>query len=56
MKCPTSHASVANPSNIAETPCPKCGAMLEFFGDDRFVKCHVCSERVANPSLKGEEG
>ena len=51
QKCPSSAQSVSNPNAVVEVECPKCGTMLEFFGDDRIVTCHKCGERVKNPNL-----
>jgi len=51
QECPTSSVSVSDPNAVVEVPCPKCGTTLEFFGEDRQVKCHKCGERVTNPKL-----
>ena len=48
MKCPSSDPTY-RANEVYESPCPKCGAELEFFADDRFVKCHQCGEKVDNP-------
>jgi len=37
--------------NIIEVECEKCGATLEFFGDDEALDCPECGARVTHPSL-----
>jgi DNA-directed RNA polymerase subunit RPC12/RpoP len=52
QKCPSSDISVTHPKEVKELPCTQCGATLEFFGDDRYVKCHECGAKVTNPNLE----
>ena len=50
MKCPSGDPTY-RAAEVFEEPCPKCGAEVEFFADDRRVKCSGCGEQVDNPRL-----
>jgi tRNA(Ile2) C34 agmatinyltransferase TiaS len=52
QKCPTTDVSVKDPKEVQEIPCKQCGTTLEFFGDDRYVKCHSCGTKNTNPNLE----
>lgn len=53
QKCPSSDLAPKS-NDIFEVPCPKCGADVELFGDDRQGKCADCGHKFPNPRLEGE--
>ena len=51
QKCPGQDIRFWKEDSIYEIPCPKCGAGVEFFKDDRSWKCSKCGVRFKNPKL-----
>jgi hypothetical protein len=50
MKCPGQDTQFWDRNAIFEAPCPKCGALVEFFKDDTTRKCR-CGHRFVNPKM-----
>lgn len=50
MKCPGQDTQFWDQNAIYEAPCPKCGALVEFFKDDTTRKCR-CGHRFVNPKM-----
>jgi hypothetical protein len=50
-KCPGQDSRFWKTSDIYALPCPRCGASVEFFKDDRSRKCTACRVRFKNPRL-----
>lgn len=50
-KCPGQDSRFWKPDDIKLAPCPNCGAMVEFFKDDRSRKCAQCGTRFKNPHM-----
>jgi hypothetical protein len=50
MKCPGQDTQFWDHNAIFEAPCPRCGAMVEFFKDDTARKCR-CGHRFVNPKM-----
>lgn len=40
MKCPGQDIRYWKIGDIFESPCPKCGNLVEFFKDDNYRKCN----------------
>ncbi len=38
-----------NPNSIYDIKCDKCGAMVEFFKDDKKRSCGECGNKMTNP-------
>ena len=51
VKCPGQDSRFWKIDDIRRVPCPKCGAKIEFFKDDRSRKCQECGTRFKNPCL-----
>ncbi len=51
MKCPGQDSRYWKPGSIFDTPCPHCGADLEFFKDDTTRLCKKCGKRIINPQM-----
>jgi hypothetical protein len=51
MKCPGQDSRFWKVDDVKTSPCPKCGAGVEFFKDDRSRKCPECGTRFKNPHL-----
>jgi len=49
MKCPGQDSRNWKPGDVFDTPCPKCGAVVEFFKDEPTRKCKACGHRFPNP-------
>ena len=50
-KCPGQDSRFWKTADIYAIACPKCGAAVEFFKDDRSRKCDHCGTRFKNPRL-----
>lgn len=50
MRCPGQDMRFWKPGDIFETPCPKCGASVEFFKDEVKRRCH-CGHEIVNSKL-----
>lgn len=50
MRCPGQDMRFWRPSDIFEIPCPKCGAVVEFFKDEVRRKCR-CGHEMVNPKM-----
>lgn len=51
MRCPGQDSRFWGQEAIFETPCPQCGAMVEFFKDEPSRKCPRCGFRFVNPKM-----
>lgn len=51
MKCPGQDTQYWKAGAIFESPCPKCGTVVEFFKDDTTRKCGRCGHRFLNPKM-----
>lgn len=51
MRCPGQDSRFWGQEAIFETPCPQCGAMVEFFKDEPSRKCSRCGFRFVNPKM-----
>ena len=51
QKCPGQDSRFWTLKDVNTAPCPKCGAEVEFFKDDRSRKCSACGTRFKNPYL-----
>jgi len=51
MKCPDQDTQYWNKEAIFETPCPECGATIEFFKDDTARLCKGCGKKMVNPNM-----
>lgn len=51
MKCPGQDSRYWKPGDVFETPCPECGAEVEFFKDDPTRRCRHCGRQVLNPNM-----
>ena len=51
MKCPGQDTQYWNKDAIFETPCPECGATIEFFKDDTARLCKGCGKKMVNPGM-----
>lgn len=52
MKCPRSDPQNLSLGDVFETPCPKCGATIEFWKGDTVAKCPECGAKVENPQAE----
>jgi hypothetical protein len=50
-RCPGQDMRFWKPEDVSETPCPKCGAKVEFWKDDAARACPKCQARVCNPKF-----
>ena len=50
-RCPGQDKRFWKPTDIAESPCPSCGAAVEFWKDDVRRRCPACGAMVPNPGL-----
>ena len=48
-QCPGQDKRFWKPDDVFESPCPHCGATVEFWKDDPRHKCRGCGRTVANP-------
>jgi len=48
-QCPGQDKRFWKPDDIFESPCPECGAAIEFWKDDVRRRCRGCGATVANP-------
>jgi hypothetical protein len=48
-QCPGQDKRFWKPEDIFESPCPHCGAAIEFWKDDPRRRCRGCGRTVANP-------
>lgn len=48
-RCPGQDRSFWTFEDIFETPCPRCGAPVEFWKDDVAVRCQACGEEIPHP-------
>lgn len=51
MKCPGQDIRYWKPGDIFEMPCPKCGALVEFFKDEPTRRCKECGHKFVNPRM-----
>ena len=51
MLCPGKDMRYWKPGAIFDTPCPKCGNVLEFFKDEFYRRCKNCGSRISNPQM-----
>ena len=51
MKCPGQDSRYWSGDDVFETPCPRCGHILEFFKDDSQRRCSQCGHRLLNPKM-----
>jgi hypothetical protein len=52
--CPGQDLRTWKPEDIHFSPCPACGAEIEFWKDERMRRCRACGAEVPNP--KHDEG
>ncbi len=50
-RCPGQDMRFWTPEDIYDVPCPRCGAMVEFFKDDPSQPCPSCNVRFRNPRI-----
>lgn len=50
-RCPGQDTRFWKPDDIFESPCPHCGASLEFWKDEPQRKCRGCGQFVRNPKI-----
>lgn len=48
-RCPGQDQRFWKPGDVRESPCPHCGAAIEFWKDDPARACPGCGRKVANP-------
>lgn len=48
-RCPGQNQQFWKPRDIFESPCPRCGAAVEFWRDDLRCRCRACGAVVPNP-------
>jgi len=48
-QCPGQDKRFWRPDDIFESPCPACGAAIEFWKDDVRRRCRGCGATAANP-------
>lgn len=48
VRCPGQDQRFWKPDDIFEIPCPQCGKSVEFFKDERKLKCRDCGQMVVN--------
>ncbi|MGB2755966.1 MAG: hypothetical protein WBD75_06130 [Phycisphaerae bacterium] len=48
-QCPGQDKRFWKPDDIFESPCPECGAAIEFWKDNVRRRCRGCGATVANP-------
>ncbi len=51
MQCPGQDSRYWSGEDVHESPCPKCGHIIEFFKDDSQQKCRNCGHRLLNPKM-----
>ena len=51
MKCPGQDSRNWKPGDIFDMPCPRCGAVVEFFKDEPLRRCRSCGHRFVNPKM-----
>lgn len=51
LRCPGQDSRYWKPEDVFECPCPACGKLVEFFKDEREVKCRGCGTLCRNPRL-----
>jgi hypothetical protein len=56
MRCPGQDRSFWTGEVAFETPCPKCGAAVEFFRDETSGHCPNCGHRFQNPRMEFDCG
>ena len=49
--CPGQDKRFWKAADIRESPCPACGASVEFWKDDARRRCPSCGRQVANPNF-----
>jgi hypothetical protein len=50
-RCPGQDKRFWRAGDIRESPCPHCGAVIEFWKDDARRRCPACGRQVANPQF-----
>ena len=50
-RCPGQDTAQWTPDDIFEIGCPKCGASIEFYKDDKRRRCSGCGEVTVNPKM-----
>ena len=51
FRCPGQDKRFWKPEDISESPCTRCGKMIEFWKDEPRLKCRRCGETIMNPKL-----
>ena len=51
--CPGQDLRNWKPEDIAEVPCPHCGASVEIWKDEPVRTCTSCRQPVPNPRIRG---
>lgn len=49
--CPGQDQRQWKPEDIAEVPCPRCGAAVEIWKDEPLRHCPQCKAAVRNPKI-----
>jgi len=50
-RCPGQDKRFWKPDDIFESPCPHCGAMIEFWKDEPRRRCRSCGQTAPNPKF-----
>lgn len=48
-RCPGQDRRSWTPDDVYDIECPRCGAAIEYFKDDRRRRCPQCGAAVLNP-------
>lgn len=52
VRCPGQDTRFWKPEDVFESPCPHCGAMVEFWKDEARRTCRACGKPAPNPRIE----